>query len=252
MTEDLNLAPVTELDFRGNKYKIHALQRTPQDPSWFSFYDEAIVRDRDWTIQKGDFIIDIGSGYGSYSLPAMASGAAQCFCINPNDDENNWLKKNFELNGWGSNLLICDHGLYSKSGWLDDLSQKFVEGMTDHVHPGGFQVESLDSFDHMKDWWESAPRIFMKLDVEGAELEVLHGAKNFLEANRDKLHILVENHVFKFPDIAEKVREYLTLLDFTHVRTEPYHGVSHSVYIGRSAYCQALYAKWDEQFPDYL
>lgn len=226
------LGPVATLDFRGNKFKVHVQQRVDQDASWFSFYDEAVVRDRDWTVQKGDYIIDVGSAYGSYALTAMASGACRLLCFNPNEGENEALRSNLSLNGWSAD--IRSDGLYSKSGWIDDVSQIFTPYHVD----GSFKVVSLDSLALSE--FDEAPRIFLKLDVEGAEVEVLKGAEAFLKRNIDKLHILVENHEFKAPGISLQVREYLTLLDFTHVRTEPHHGVSHSLYVGRNSYCNTL------------
>lgn len=239
-----DLPMIQELDFRGKPYKIHVQNRTPQDPSWFSFYDEATVRDRDFTIGPGDVFIDVGSAYGSYLLPALASGATCAIAFNPNAEENLGLGRNVELNGWVGRVIVYHTGLYSSEGALEDLGQDFKPGS--EVPPKYFKVRPLDEFLHRNFVLSpSFEKIWIKLDVEGAEVEVLKGATRFLTQYRDKIHLLIENHVFKISDIDVQVREFLTGMDFVHMRTTKYHGVSHSLYIPQAEYLKDRHQAWD-------
>lgn len=211
---------IKDLTFRGVPYKISASEETPQQPSWFSFEDESVVRDRDWAVSPGDVVLDVGSAYGSYALTALASGASLVHTWNPNAGENSVLRDSLALNGWADRVLLHEGGLWGRSGFLRDTDLEFSE--TEPVE-GGFRVRALDGYDL------GLPRLdWMKLDVEGAEAEVLAGAAGLIARLRPR--ILVENHVFKDPSIPARVEAVLSPLGYAHVSTHPYHGVSHSVW----------------------
>lgn len=218
---------VKELSFRGVPYKISIQELVSQDPSWYSFEDESIVRDRDWTIAPGDVVLDIGAAYGSYTLTALAIGAALVHCWNPNQSENAFLLDSLSLNGWDGSVSIHGDGLWSKVGFLRDTDLAFSET---EPPDGSFPVRTLDSYgltDTLRkvDW--------MKLDVEGAEVEVLKGAEGLIRAFRPK--IIVENHQFKDSTLEARVAEYLTGLGYETVRVTPYHSVSHGLHVPKTA-----------------
>jgi FkbM family methyltransferase len=209
-----------ELEFRGNTFKICYREEYPQDASWFSFDDEAGVRDRDWNIQPGDVVFDIGSAYGSYALTALASGAERVWCFNPNGEENIVLLESARANGWDHKVTVYEGGLWSCRGFLRDTDQHFSDTHGD----GQFFVRPLDGlFDSVVerlDW--------LKMDVEGAEEHVLRGAEKTIA--RFKPRILVEQHKFKDATIAERVTALLETFGYRLVSDHPYHGVSHSLY----------------------
>ncbi|HEY8096634.1 MAG TPA: FkbM family methyltransferase [Methylobacter sp.] len=210
---------IRDFSFKGMPYKIVATNNGPQDPSWFTFVDESTVRDRDWQVKPDDVVLDIGSGYGSYALTALAIGAALIHCWNPNQEENDLLAKSAEVNGWSDKIIIHAEGVYSKTGWLQDMDQKFSTEPAD----GYFKVTALDDYElglTKLDW--------VKLDVEGAEANVLSGAEKTLMKYKPKVQ--VENHQFKDSTIEGQVQNYMKSLGYKHVSTFPYHGVSHSVY----------------------
>jgi len=207
---------IRELNFRGANYKISCMERIPQDPSWFSHEDESDVRLRDWRVQPGDVVLDVGSSYGSYALTALASGASFARCWNYDPVENEMLRESLALNGWTGKCEIHQVGLGSVQGWHEDKANL--------TWPGGrFRVTTLDlelPSPGRVDW--------LKLDVEGAEVEVLKGAENLLRTARPRVQ--VENHQFKDASIEGRVRGLLESFGYRHIRTVPYHGVSHSSY----------------------
>ncbi len=216
-----------EFEFRGLPYKVSVRDEIPHDPSWFTFVDEHAVRDRDWTVLPGDVVLDVGAAYGSYALTALVSGAAMVYCWNPNQDENSLLKESLALNGWSGRAVVHEDGLWGRPGFLRDTDLAFSE--TEPME-GGFRVRTLDSYglpDLLRrvDW--------LKLDVEGAEVEVLTGAENLIRAFRPK--VVVENHQFKDATIESRVAEFLHGLGYETVRVTPYHGVSHGLHVPRTA-----------------
>lgn len=215
---------IRELSFRGNSYKIAALSRYPQDASWFTFDDEASVRDRDWHIKPGDVVLDIGSGFGSYALTALASGAALVHVWNPNSEENDFLGHSLAANGWSDRCVFHRDGLWSRTGFLRDTDLFFTE----EPRPDVVDLFPVFSLDDQSDGLGVERVDWVKLDVEGAEFEVLKGAEKLLRKFRPT--VLVENHEFKDATILPRLRGYLPTLGYTELRTVPYHGVSHSVW----------------------
>lgn len=224
---------IREFSFRGVPYKIECTEVPGfQHPSWFSFEDESNVRDRDWLITPGDIVMDVGAAYGSYTLTALASGAAHVYAWSPQgppgeETEAEMMRKSLALNGWQDKATIYESGVYSNTGWLNASTQVFSFEPPEKADGDIIQVETLgDWFDRVNpariDW--------MKLDVEGAEVEVLFGAEKLIRALRPKIQ--VENHLFKRATIADEVREFLVgECDYREVGTHPYHAISHSLYV---------------------
>jgi FkbM family methyltransferase len=212
---------IKEYSFRDKNYRVECAERIPQDPSWYSHEDEAEVRERDWNIAVDDVVIDIGSAYGSYALTALAAGASRVICFNPNKEENEFLRKSLALNGWHHQHRLFEEGLFSQSGWLHEngtFSESEVEGY--------FPVRSLDDIGIML---PQKSQIWMKIDVEGIEVEVLKGMKRFLKDFKPA--ILVENYQFKDETIMGRVEAVLESFGYTAASHEPYHEVVHSVYV---------------------
>jgi len=222
--------PIKDCVFRSYSFQfvhndVHA--------SWWSFEDERDVREALWGVQSGDLVLDIGCAYGSYTLPALAAGAAKVICWTPDENELALLRQSLDLNGWTDKCDIKAAGVYGKEGWLEAYTQAFsVEPFT-QPFAGLHQIFPV----HPLEFWESEiptnyQRVWMKLDVEGAELDVLQGAERLLQTLNP--HIFVENHEFKAPGIGGRVREYMEGLGWSHVETRPYHSITHSLYIPKS------------------
>lgn len=221
-----------QLYFRGNPYRIAYIDPTPYHASWFSFDDESSVRDAIWRIDPGDVVFDVGAAYGSYGLTALSCGAKHVYAWSPEEGsppERLFLEESLRLNDdWADRCNIMLSGAYDRSGWIDTVSQEFLEQAPAEARPSIIRVDSLD------DWRSDfgvveANRYWMKLDVEGAEVHVLQGAKKLIADLRPC--ITVENHNFKRATIEQEVRELLLFMGYVEVSTTPYHSVSHSLYI---------------------
>lgn len=222
--------PIKDCTFRSHSFKfvhddVHA--------SWWSFEDERDVREALWGIGPGDLVLDIGCAYGSYTLPALAAGAAKVICWTPDENELALLRQSLELNGWQDKCDIKAAGVYGKEGWLEAYSQTFSTEPFTQSFTGLHQIFPVHSLEY---WDNDIPkdhqRVWMKLDVEGSELEVLQGAERLLKILNP--HVFVENHEFKAPGIGNQVRAYMESLGWTHIETRPYHSITHSLYTPKS------------------
>jgi Methyltransferase FkbM domain len=186
-------APVEGDIWTKDNYKY---ARDPNNPfgSWYTFNDdiETPYRDLWWTqkIKAGDVVIDAGAQYGSYTLPACANGA-YVYAFEPHPDYYKHLVTNIKLNEFKCSTFQA--GLYSKPmmvDWDEIKDMKLI--VLDDVLG---DIQRLD---------------FIKIDVEGAELEVLKGAQELIKKFDPK--IMVETHVFLDKWIEQKIVDYLKTL----------------------------------------
>lgn len=223
------LCMIREYSFKGHPYKIEC---SDVHASWWTHEDEHEVRMRQWNIRPGEVVLDIGAAYGSYSLVALALGAEFVFAWSPQgppgqEPERVLFEKSLALNGWQNKAFVYNSGLYSQAGWLNVDTQQMVE---EQEHPSVIKVETLDGWTSgIMDHRSGDMRIdWLKLDVEGAEVEVLKSGIETIKYFKPKIQI--ENHLFVRNTIVEEIQSFLLPLGYIEIETVPYHSVSHSLY----------------------
>lgn len=144
--------------------------------------EESDFREAHFRPTAGEVVVDVGASYGSYSLSAAAHGA-EVHAFEPEPSVFADLRRNAEANGFP--IILHNSGLWDGDGSIDMASY------APHWPPGTitapFQMATLDSF--------GLPRVdWLKVDVEGAEVEVLLGAQETLARCRPR--VIVECHTF--------------------------------------------------------
>jgi len=233
LTRDAIQTPFPILS-RGKVFKIVACGEA-WNPSWWSFSDELETRELWWDIKPGDVVADVGADFGSYTLSALAQGAAHVFSWSPpfkvpgDPIECDTMMRSAMLNGWGNDRLsLFASGLWSEPGWLSclDWQEGSVYMPTEEMARarGGivFPVVPLDSL--------GLSRLdFLKVDTEGAELHVLRGAQETLRRCRPA--VMLEHHYHIDPACEDKCREFLATLGYRQSgETRKHHTVAHSLY----------------------
>lgn len=205
--------------------------------SWFTHIDEHAARERFWSrIQPGDVVMDVGAASGSYTLPALARGAAHVYAFSPeqngvDDLSTEILLLSLDVNGWRGRCSILPFGLWSATGWLVaheyDRMPEFFPPETEELPERAMAVTTLDVVDRAMlnlerlDW--------IKIDVEGAEVDVLRGAEAVLSELRPR--ILVEAHLFKNASMEDRIAEVLEPLGYKATERLPHmYVVSHTLY----------------------
>lgn len=242
---------VHEKTFRNNTFKfVAAVGGVRGDASLWTFTDEDAVRDAFWKVNRGDVVFDIGAAYGSYALTALACGAAHVWAWAPqgypgapaSEKEAAFMRESAALNGWGpEKLSVYEEGVFNRAGWLDTRTQEFWSGLDESAITGNDDIIHVRPF---SEWWQdeivvkgvelptphSGRRIWVKIDVEGAELQVLSQILGPLVSRYDP-YILVENHNFKDAGLEKKVASEVTSWGYNLVSTIPYGSVSHSFFV---------------------
>ena len=214
--------------FRGHSYRAEEN---------ISFEDEATVREAFWGVGEGDCVFDVGASYGSYSLTGLAAGAKQVFAWEPIRAPhgllyNDTFKTNILLNGWNKKTLLYEHGLGDRERPMV-ITNYYPPGCTE-VYEYTFEVEPMDS------WYrkvfvpifgdERYKRYWMKIDVEGAELDVLRGAEKLIKELHP--HLLVETHPFINAMLPQATIELVRSFGgYEQVYSAPYGSVGHSLFV---------------------
>jgi FkbM family methyltransferase len=160
--------------------------------SWYEFQSEVDVRKKFWynNIKPGDNIVDAGAGWGSYAITAGLLGAT-AWAYEPHPTYIMDMAENVRLNGLTGKIHMFEAGLSDTQHYTDWDELR-------NVH-----MIALD--DHLK-----SPVNYIKIDVEGQELQVLKGARQTIAQYKPK--ILLEAHLIYNKKMIPDATEYITKL----------------------------------------
>lgn len=159
---------------------------------WLGSYERKQTEIFGKTVNKGDVVFDIGAHVGFYSLLSaeLTGKYGKVFSFEPLPENVKFLKKHVEINNY-KNILIFDNAVSDKSGHAffkkeDSRSQGRLSDS------GKFKVEMIAIDDWIASKKLSIPNV-MKIDTEGAEMNVLKGAENALKANRPIIFLSIHS-----------------------------------------------------------
>ena len=148
--------------------------------------------------KPGMTFIDIGANKGDFSLIAakIVGNEGKVLSFEPEPDNCRWIRKSIEMNNY-TNIQLFDLALGSsngeatlyigeKSGWHSLVPNQAGRGM------GEIEVTTR-TLDSLLDEINNPDIDLIKIDVEGAEMEVLNGARETLSSNKD-LTLLIDLH----------------------------------------------------------
>ncbi len=174
-------------------------------------------------LKAGDVFYDLGANIGLFSLIAarIVSPAGRVFSFEPDPQNALRLRRNLEQNGF-SNATVVESGVWSST---TDLSFAVApESSPDRgvgtFMPGDAAAQNLSiHVVSLDDFTRTAPvPTAIKCDVEGAELEVLKGARNVLAKSRP--WILCEMHS---PENDRDGRKFLAELGYSITEIDDMH-----------------------------
>ncbi|KKR76503.1 MAG: Methyltransferase FkbM [Candidatus Levybacteria bacterium GW2011_GWA2_40_8] len=164
------------------------------------------------TLRSDQVFLDIGANYGYYTILAskLVGKSGRVFAFEPDPENIELLQENIDLNNC-TNVAIEQKAVSEKNGKIFFESQKFNKGES-AISRGssGISVESiaLDSFGTKRD----IRRVdVLKIDVEGAEIGVLKGAKKLISESRE-LTLFIEYNPSRIEYYGGKPQELMTLL----------------------------------------
>ncbi len=159
-------------------------------------------------IRPGDVVVDCGANHGfSTTLFAKWTGPqGKVYAFEPFSHNMGILKKNLRLNGITN--VVCQHSAVGSQSGSVAISATQPNAAVVSNLKGTRRTEQV-ALVALDDILAVESIGFLKVDVEGYELEVLRGARRIL-ASRPRLDL--ELHVFLYKNKAEELRQVFAML----------------------------------------
>lgn len=162
-------------------------------------------------VRKGETVLDCGANVGVFTRFALDAGAAKVVAVEPAPDNVECLRRNFAGEIAAGRVIVVPKGVWDKP---DELELKIEEGneaaatfvmdlrrVTRTVRVPLLPIDSLVEELGLE-------RVdFIKMDIEGAEVRALKGARKTLERHHPRMSIAVY-HDWEHPlEVPQAARE---------------------------------------------
>ncbi len=171
-------------------------------------------------LREGDVVVDVGAHTGAFTVrAALAVGHdGTVVALEPCNENFSLLQSNVRVNGL-TNVVTVRRGVWSKNTRLT-LRLSTVSGAhtfegrrTDAVYTGRTEDVHVDTLDNiLRDLAVSRVK-FIKMDIEGAEVEALKGMVEVLRASDTRLAIAAYHRIDGVPTHI-RIREQLRQLGY--------------------------------------
>ncbi len=150
-------------------------------------------------LKPGDVFVDVGAYVGSWTLGAQANGI-RTYAIEIDPLYFNTLCLNVHMNAFTAPFQAMNCGLGAEDKIADFFNLQNVRFLKlDTIIGQHCAFERVD---------------FIKMDIEGAELEALEGARETL--TRFKPDLYIEAHVMYDKDMVSKIWDFILEIDPTY------------------------------------
>jgi FkbM family methyltransferase len=212
--------------FKMPRYSFEFYCRNNKDDfETMTFHEDDIVEH--FTPDKGDIVVDIGAHIGLYTIIASKRVGfnGRVVAIEADPGNFNILNRNIQLNN-SANVIALKYAVYSKEEenlklFLPNPGEstftKYNTIMSDRAQSKENFVEvKANTLDYLlqSNGIKQEEVNWIKIDVEGAEYEVLKGAKDILSKSTD-ISLLIEIHNLSGgTNLYKPIIEYLNLYHF--------------------------------------
>ena len=181
-----------------------------------AFYDDYEYRQIDtllnaMRVRGCDLFVDIGANIGVYTILVAKSGAAaRVVAFEPDERNRMQLGANLLLNRLTNKVTIFDDAVTSCSGQIafcpspdSSTGQSIIAAGAGSITVNAVALDDIFA--------EEGKRVFIKLDIEGHELEAIRGMSELLR--RNQVYLQIES----FTANAQRLVDMLSALNFKQV-----------------------------------
>jgi len=210
------ISPPDKVISRGIKYgkasKLGRIKDFPYFGSFFFMLNEVYalkIYEKFYKLKEGDVVVDAGANIGLFTIKAgrIVGDKGKVIAIEPDPNILGFLKRNIELNSL-RNVIVVSKGVYSHKGKLrfnvaaEITEGSLYEGILPRMYRStGFVEVEVDTLDNILKELEISKVNFVKMDIEGAEIEALKGMDGVLKGRAElaiaAYHIVNGEQTFK-------------------------------------------------------
>ncbi|MDA1315832.1 MAG: FkbM family methyltransferase [Acidobacteria bacterium] len=145
------------------------------------------------SVQPGDVVLDIGAHIGTFTAQALELGAAKVVAVEPDPGNMECLRRNFSADIAAGRVVLVEEAAWNKRETLTfHLGESSAWSSLMHDAGGGTLEVSARPLDEVVKELGLESVDYIKIDVEGAEAEVLEGAAEIFRAHRPT--VMVDSH----------------------------------------------------------
>jgi len=165
-------------------------------------------------IKKGDIILDIGANMGYYTsvFAKLAGEEGKVYAFEPDPDNFAILKKNIKKRGF-KNVVLIQKAVSDKTGKMKLFLSEFHKGDHRIYDPGDnrktIEIDTIRLDDYFKEYKGKID--FIKMDVQGVEVQVLRGMPLLLQ-NAKNLKMITEYWPHGLKKCGFEGKDYLDIL----------------------------------------
>ncbi len=164
-------------------------------------------------IKKGSIVLDIGSNIGYYAkiLSKQVGSEGLVYCFEPDKTNFNYLKKAVHDN---ANVIINNQAVGSKTEKLKIYTSKELN--VDHrtykpeEYESEIEIDAISIDDYLKNINQTEVH-FIKIDIQGFEMQAIKGMEQTLK-NNSKIKIISEFWPYGLKAAGSSVTEYFNYL----------------------------------------
>lgn len=167
-------------------------------------------------LKLGDCMLDIGANFGLHSLLAgtLVGPTGEVHAFEPLPENLKMLRHHVKINHLEAVIRVTPSAVSDdKSAQVSFFSGAEAAGVTASLTQSGGNNRKVTVANVMLDDYAKriqGPVRLVKIDVEGAEVKVLRGGREFFQANRALL--VIEVHAFAFADFGTSLEEFHELI----------------------------------------
>jgi len=208
--------PSGEIDFtREVKLFGFSIRTNAQEALWI----EPILLEynKHRQLREGEIVFDCGGYHGTYSLIASKAVGenGKVYCFEPDDDNHAVVRGNLERNG------VKNVELVKKGIWNSETTLSFVKDL-DHSsqvdfggkHQGKTVSISTTTLRAFCEKEKIAKPDFVKMDIEGAELEAIEASLDFLKQQQVDFAI-ASYHIRDGEQTCKKLEKMLSSIGYS-------------------------------------
>jgi FkbM family methyltransferase len=191
---------------------------------YLAFHDiEGYTREGSWKPEKGMTVLDVGGCDGEFALYASkrVGPSGRVLMLEPDARNIAVARRVFELNGNPANIQIIPCGLWSRPGKVrfsagQGPESTVVSGESSSNSGDTVEIET-HSLSSLVEQYKLDRLDFVKMDIEGAELEAMSTASE-LPAHLKPRYAIASYHVVDGKETADALVEVFARLGY-HCKT---------------------------------